>query len=300
MDLRRAIKASVSSLSRNKVLTVATVSVIALLLFVSNLLLGLHAIAQKELAQLQERIELTVSLRDDTDPLIVREIIAMLERHPKVVRVRYISKEEALHTLITSSEEAAELFRTYDIKNPLPASVSIVTHDLADHAIVKADLEKTPLGKSIVSLPQVDDISRTMVDRFTTLATTTKRLLLALTLIFMASALLLVENALHLTMFYRRREIEVMRLVGAEPKAIRLPFMLEGFFFGALAWVGMVALLLIFLKTAGKALALTLSFEAGPLMILLGTELLLTIALGMVSSLVALERYLKWNNAHDS
>lgn len=272
-------------------ITAATVSVCALLIFVGNLVLGINQIAKQEFEKLEQRIELTVNLRDNTDPLILQEIIAFLERDARVKSVQYISKEEAIQNLLETLPETREAFRAYDIKNPLPSSLTIVTHDPNTHQKLMENLMETPFGKFIILLPEQETETARIADSFITLVASTKRILLALTIIFIASAILIIENAIHLTMFYRRREIEVMRLVGATPMAIRIPFIIEGAVLGVCAWIIMIVLFGLFAIIGGHTFVT--AFEQNPAIYIkiLAIEFILAVTLGIASSLIALERY---------
>ena len=120
----------------------------------------------------------------------------------------------------------------------------------------------------------------------------TKKLIIGVTLTFMFGSLLMIMNAIHLSIFTRKREIQIMQLVGAKPRMIRFPFLFEGAFYSVLAVFFSFILLIFFLE--GTKLGDLSSFqESFRPAIIFGIELIASIGIGVISSYLAITYYLK-------
>jgi cell division transport system permease protein len=170
---------------------------------------------------------------------------------PLVKNVVFVSKEEALAQERKKHPEEYALLPT----NPLPDSLRIVPHDGDDVPKVaalfstdpKAGVQKVDYGKETTH----------QVLRF---ARVIEVIFVIAVLLLLAAATLLIANTIRLSIFSRRREIEVMKLVGATNWFVRGPFMLEGLLCGLAGAVGAVVLLIL-----GKEVALPSLLETGPL-----------------------------------
>jgi cell division transport system permease protein len=215
---------------------------------------------------------------------------ARLRHDTRVKKVTYVSKAEAFQTM---KKQFPDLTSTPLPSNPLPDAYTVVP--------VKAAY--TPLiGKAVRQghWPGVDTVNwgSTTAKHILTIAKVISLVFLIAVVMLVVASTLLIANTIRLSIFARRREIEVMKLVGATNWFIRGPFMLEGLLCGLLGAVMAVILLVL-----GKAVALpsilpkiggnnsdvhALSFTLNAIA-LLGAGLLL----GATGSAVTLRRFLK-------
>jgi cell division transport system permease protein len=184
--------------------------------------------------------------------------------------------------------------------NPLPDTFR-VTPDDPDNigAIRDALAPATPSGKRTVVDPAIDEVKnrKEETDKILT-ATSVVKLTMALLcgLLVLASALL-VSNTIRLSLFSRRREVEVMKLVGATDWFIRWPFVLEGVILGALG--GLLAVLLLavgkiaFIDPLAADFALISAPDTMPLSVLALLLMLAAVAVSALGSGLSLRRFLK-------
>jgi cell division transport system permease protein len=156
--------------------------------------------------------------------------------------VRFVSKDEGLRRMEKSNPELVENLST----NPLPHSFEVTPKRAADVTVIADRVERAKLaGVEKVSY------AKKVADRILRVASVVSAIFLIAVAILVTASTLLIANTIRLSIFARRREIEVMKLVGATNWFVRGPFMIEGLLCGLAG--SLVAVLLLVL---GKELAL--------------------------------------------
>jgi cell division transport system permease protein len=179
----------------------------------------------------------------------INAVAARLQSDPRVKDVTFVSRDEALTRM---QKKYPELFKTGLASNPLPPSEEV--------ELRKAEYAGT-VAASVTNAPGVDNVSygKKTAKRIIQVAHVIEIVfLLAIAILFVASTLL-IANTIRLSIFARRREIEVMKLVGATNWFVRGPFMLEGLICGLVGSVAAVVLLLLGKEVALPALNINLS-----------------------------------------
>jgi cell division transport system permease protein len=213
-----------------------------------------------------------------------QKLVAM----PEVKDVKFISKEDALAIMKERNPELVQNLAS----NPLPASYQVTPHRGEDVAAIARGLEPVPSGVEKVNY------GKKTADRVLQVAKIIGAIFLGGSVVLIAASILLISNTIRLSIFARRREVEVMKLVGATNWFVRGPFMLEGLITGLVGSIAAVVLLLLAKELALPELvgrtALTsddvraLSFPLIAL-ILIATSLLV----GAAGSGITLRRFLK-------
>jgi len=225
----------------------------------------------------------------EATPAQMNTVARLASASPLVRRVDFVSKKQALADMRTKHpEEVGQLFT-----NPFPNALTVVPKRGDDVEKVAALFRANPsLGIDKV------DYGKTTTHKVLRLAHVNEGFFVA-TIVLLIAATLLIANTIRLSIFSRRREIEVMKLVGATNWFVRGPFMLEGVLCGVGGAAGAVLLLIL-----GKAVALPSLLHTGPLnagsdvqalafslnaLILVGTGLLL----GAAGSGLTIRRFLQ-------
>ena len=213
-----------------------------------------------------------------------QKIVAM----PEVKDVKFISKEDALAIMKERNPDLVQNLAS----NPLPPSYQVTPHRGEDVAAIARRLEPVPGGVEKVNY------GKKTADRVLQVAKIIGAIFLGGSVILIAASILLISNTIRLSIFARRREVEVMKLVGATNWFVRWPFMLEGLITGLAGSIAAVLMLLLAKELALPELvgrtALTsddvqaLSFPLIAL-ILIATSLLV----GAAGSGLTLRRFLK-------
>src|SRR5829696_2896273 len=168
----------------------------------------------------------------------VQTLQAKLEAIPHVKQVQFVDKDQALSILSDRLKEekrddiTAQLPGTH---NPLPASFNVEPDDPSNlPAVRNAITPPGPSGAPAPISPLISDIgdSRDDASKISGATTAIRWVLGVVAALLLVASLLLVANTIRLSIYARRREVEVMRLVGATNWFIRWPFMVEGLFCG--------------------------------------------------------------------
>lgn len=281
---------AVSNLRRNLLLTLAAISTAGLSLFLLGGVMVGGKIIDKMLTSWEGKVELNVFLREEITPEQSKELGAAISSMPEVARVFYESKDQAFNEYKKMFEDTPAIWQNVD-PNALPASYRIKLKDPKTAQAVASRLE----GR-----PGVDEVQYggNAVKRLLRLIGVVRTGVLIATSILLGAAILLIANTIRLAVYARRKEIGIMKLVGATNWFIRVPFILEGMVAAAIGSV--LAAGIIF---AGKLLVLD-QFQRDILFlpVTVGTDVVLQVfatllvvglAIGAIGSTVALRRFLE-------
>jgi len=218
-------------------ITAVTTTFICILVFGVGLLVSEHV--EGVIGSVREDVSVEVFM-----PGRGEEEVAALEEKAKgweeVTSVNRISEEQALAAFRDTFREQPELYENLD-RGVLPASLQIqlTDPDLADE--VAGKLKSEGFAEENLSYPQQT------IERLNSVTSYMLWGLYAATLLFLVASVLLISNAIRLSIFARRKEIEVMKLVGASDGFVRTPFVLEGLIQGLLG-AGLAALAVVWLN----------------------------------------------------
>jgi len=234
--LREALR----SVSRNAVPSFAALASVLVTVLVLGVFIPIVQATTGAANEVRERVIVDVYLKADAaghDVERVRRTIA--EDTPYVGTVKYVSKEEAYEAEKRRNPEAYELLGS----NPLPDTFRI-TPDEPDNVGALRNALMTSTGPLD---PAIDEVKnrREDTDKILSATRVVKLTTAVLTGLLIIASILLVANTIRLSLFSRRREVEVMRLVGATNWFIRWPFIIEGVILGALGGILAILLLLV-------------------------------------------------------
>jgi cell division transport system permease protein len=286
------LKEAVRSVSRNAVPSFAAVAAVLVTVLVLGVFIPIGQAATGAANEVRSRVIVDVYLDPkaaDEDVERVRRTIA--DETPYVGNVQYVSKEEAYAAEKKRNPEAYQLLGS----NPLPDTFRVTPDEPQNINALRDAL--APGGRP--ADPAVDEVKnrRDDTDKILSATRVVKLTLAVLTGLLILASILLVGNTIRLSLFARRREVEVMRLVGATNWFIRWPFVIEGVILGAMGGVLAILLLLVGKVALIDPLAEDFSLIAAPETIdfrLLGFVLLLaSVAVAAAGSGISLRRFLR-------
>jgi cell division transport system permease protein len=228
-SIREALKA----FRRAPLLTGLSAAMIGLSLF----LVGIFGIAayniRRAVERVEARVEVVAYLRDDAPPAGVQIAQREIEKYPEVLKVYYVTREQALEVARRDLTEFRQAFNESD-QNPLPASFEVRLKP----GTRGADAVKA-VARRIATYEFVEDVryGREWLDKVFVLRRVAGAATLILGGAFAAVAALIIGAAVRLAIFARRDEILIMRLVGATDSYVRRPFLLEGLLTGCIGAV---------------------------------------------------------------
>jgi cell division transport system permease protein len=278
---------------------VTTVTTVILL----GVLIPVFQTTQAKSESVRESLEFRVALYDDATQGEIIALQSKLEAIPHVASVAFISKGKALAELekdLGKSKSEDLLAQLHD--NPLPANFQIKADDAGNLDAVRAAVTPPgPNGKPQPISPIIQDVFDRQQEsqQIEQVTSALKIVLTVITALLILASLMLVGNTIRLSIYTRRREVEVMRLVGATRWFIRWPFMVEGVVVGFAG--GLIAILILWLGkiTIVDPLSDTFSFLAAQNNSTLSFPALVAILFGAsvlvsaVGSGVTLRRFLK-------
>jgi cell division transport system permease protein len=193
--------------------------------------------------EVRNRVIADVFLKTDATDRDVERVRNLLETQtPHVKSVEYVSREQAFKQERKRNPEAYELLGA----NPLPDTFRITPDNPDNITRVRNALAPVgPSGKRTATDPAIDEV-KNREEETNTILTVTRVVKIATALLaglLMIASILLIANTIRLSLYARRREVEVMKLVGATDWFIRWPFVIEGVLVGALG--GLIAVLLL-------------------------------------------------------
>ncbi|WP_066896229.1 permease-like cell division protein FtsX [Clostridium nigeriense] len=214
------------SLKRNRTLSLAAMITVLITFFIFGtfILLGLNF--NKAIEDVASKLEIKVYLNDDIKLIDQREIEIKLNEQEGVKEVIYESREEAFVNLKDMLKDNQGLLEGYDLKdNPLPSSFIVKLKD-PEAAQQVADAVKGMSG--------VEDISnqQDMIDTISSFVGGVRVAGLILFVVFIGVSVFLITNTTKITVYSRRREVGIMKFVGATDWFIRWPFIIEGMIIG--------------------------------------------------------------------
>ncbi|PID02557.1 MULTISPECIES: permease-like cell division protein FtsX [unclassified Sporosarcina] len=234
--VRRHIRESFKSLSRNGWMTFASVSAVT----VTLLLIGVFIVIMMNLNQLADNIENDVEIKVVAEPGAskdeVQELLQEVKETSGVAEVQYSSRKQELESMIQSFGDELALYKQ---DNPL-----------GDALYVKADDPKNTasIANEIATYPHTFDVEygEGKVEKLFHVLKIGRNIGLGLIVALLFTAMFLISNTIRLTIVARRTEIDIMKLVGATDSFVRIPFMLEGVWLGILGAILPMALMTTF------------------------------------------------------
>ncbi|WP_194192172.1 permease-like cell division protein FtsX [Clostridium chrysemydis] len=220
------ISDALKSLKRNKTICFASVLTVLITFFVLGAFLLVTKNVGLALDDIQSKVELKVFLKDDIKLIEQREVEIKLNELDGVQEVVYESKEDAFKNFQDATKENKGLLEGYSLdKNPFPASFVV---KLKDPSYAKA------ITDAIQNMPGVESIGnqQDLIKTITKLVNIVKIIGFGLFVILVGVAIFLIMNTTKLTVYSRRREIGIMKFVGATDWFIRWPFIIEGMIIG--------------------------------------------------------------------
>jgi cell division transport system permease protein len=234
------------ALRRNGAPTLAAVITTVVTVVLLGVLIPVFQTAQAKSDEVRNELNVQFAVYDDATNAELAAAKDKLEGIPGVASVAYISKQQALQTLKgeLSDKSIVEELHT----NPLPASFQVKASDASELTQIESEVMGTTGGAATHPISPAISNSFSRQQSTQQIAKVTSALKIVLTVIMallIGASLMLIGNTIRLSIFTRRREVEVMRLVGATRWFIRWPFLIEGVVVGFMG--GLVAILILWI-----------------------------------------------------
>ena len=257
------LKEAFRALSRNAAPSLAAMLTILLTALVLGVFIPIVQATTGTANEVRSRVVVDVFVKPDATDAQKAQLRTALIATPNVKNVEYISKETALSASSKRNSEAFKLLGS----NPLPDSFRVTPADPDGvNAIVDSLAPRSAGGAPTPRLAAIDEVRNREEDTDKILSATglVKLITASLAALLVLASIALVANTIRLSIFARRREVEVMRLVGATNWFIRWPFVIEGMIVGLMGGVLAVLLLAIVKETFVDPLSDRFALLAAP------------------------------------
>ncbi len=298
-NLKRIFKAGITDFKRNSWLSVATILEMCLVLFVIEGLLMFSVVTNVLVESLKDKVDISVYFKKEAAEQEILAVKSELENLSEVKTVEYISEERALELFKERYADNPSILESLDAldENPLEASLNIKAQDPGQYDSIASFLGGEVQKQNIDKITYFQN--KSLIDRFNRIIRTIETSGLLLSLILAGISVLIAFNTIRLAIYTSREEIGIMKLVGATPGFARGPYLFEGGMYGLIAALASIILfypaaLLVSPKLSTILPEIDLAqyylanvLQIGGLLILIG------VSLGIISSFIAIRRYLK-------
>jgi cell division transport system permease protein len=242
MKLGFFLREAMRSLGRNAMPSFAALATVLVTMLVLGVFIPIVQATTGAANEVRGRLLLDVYLKSDVTPADVQRVRGQIANTPHVKRVEYVSKQQAYLQERKRNPEAYQLLGS----NPLPDTFRVTPTSASDINHLRDVLDPVVAGGGRRPIDPAIDTVRNRRDETNKILSATRVVKLTtamLAILLITASMLLISNTIRLSLFARRREVEVMKLVGATDWFIRWPFVIEGVIVGALG--GLLAILLL-------------------------------------------------------
>ena len=230
------IRETMISLKRNSWMSFASIGTVAVSLFVLGMFLILVVNMNRMTDSLESQVEISVYVKDEVNEAGVRTLEERITAMQGIESVKFVDREKAMERFRDRLGDQQFLLDALGDKNPLPNSFEV--------RVVRPDMVRTA-AEAIAELPGVETAKygQDVVEHLFDITRLVRLFGLALMFVLALATLFIISNTIRLTVFARRKEVAIMKYVGATDWFIRWPFLLEGVVLGCLG--GIVAALVL-------------------------------------------------------
>jgi len=278
------------NLSRNGWMTFASISSVTITLLLLGVFLILAYNVQTFSQQIEDQVEMNVLVKDGTDRAQVLELERQIKNLPAVGEVTFVSKEDGLQQLKEKLKENEELLNGLESENPLPDKFIVKAKNPTDTGYVAEKLAAFPLVEKV-------NYAKDTVEKLFSVTKFVRNSGAVFVVGLSFLALFLISNTIKVTIFARRREIEIMKLVGATNWFIRWPFLVEGLLIGLFGSILPILLLGIGYDYLVRKVAGVMLFTFAPFDPLVYSVAFILVGIGaligMIGSMMSISRFLR-------
>jgi len=300
--IKRIIKSGFINFKRSGLISWASVLIVTITLSVITIIILSQAILNYSLNQIKDKVDVTIYFTVGAEEDKIFALKESLEKLPEVKEVSYTSAEEALKIFRDRHSKDYPTIQALDEigENPLGGYLNIRAKEVSQYETIANFLKGDSLSVS-GSSSIIDKVNyhqnKIIIDRLNSIIAGAQRLGFLITFILIIISIIITFNTIRLAIFISKEEIGVMRLVGASKMRVRGPFMIEGAIYGAVATI--ITLLLFLPATAWFGRNMTdflglnlYDYYISNLFQIFVIVLLSGVFLGMISSFLAVRRYL--------
>lgn len=222
--IKRHFKESFISMARNRWMSFASISAVTVTLLLVGVFLTIMMNLNKMSTDIKNDVEIKVLIDLSANETSEAELQQQVEKMPGVESVKYSSKKQELDKLVKDFGNDVSLFKQ---ENPLHNVLYVKADDPEQTEKVAKEIEKNPAVDTV-------KYGKDKIEKLFNVLNISQKVGIVLIIALLLTATFLISNTIKITITARRREIEIMKLVGATNSFVRVPFILEGMWLGAI------------------------------------------------------------------
>ena len=301
--LWRVFLSGANNFVRNAWLSAAAMAVMIITLTIVLFSVVANATFSYTVQTIRDKVDISVYLKDSVDEPTRQKLISDIKKIENVRDVEYVSKEQALKNYIDINKDNIDLqLAISQTDNPLPASLQIKVKNLDIIADIKTYLEKPEIEALQSDETSYSGDRKEAINNIASATTFIQRAGVVGVIVFTLISILIIFNTIQMAIFNRRDELSIMRLLGASKWYIRGPFLVESLLIGVSSAVISIVFCNAIFSINPSSLGITSylldlnyanRYFLGHFWTIVGLQLLLGLAIGVESSFVATQRYLR-------
>ena len=297
--IRRITRFGWHSFLREGGLNIATIFVITVTISLFTFLFASQGIVSYLIGQIEQKIDISVYLKPDVTQEDVLEAKERLNNLPEVKNVTFLSKDEVLEEFRQRHVNDPVVLESLEVvgSNPFYGSLNISATNPNEYAAILTVLNSDSFANVIQKVDYLE--KKSVIDKLSEFIGTVNRVGFGLAVALGIVAVLVAFNTVRVAIYDSSKEISIMRLVGAPNKFIRGPFIIQGVINGTIAAIISCLLFLLIVQLLGPRVeSITNGFDLGQWWTdNLGSTIMIQIVsgigVGVISSLIAIRRYLR-------
>lgn len=299
-SITRVIKFSFQDFFRNFWLSIVTLTILVLALFAVNLLIIFNLVTKVAINSIEDKVDINVYFKPDISEDQVKNVQTYLQTLAQVKSVDFISKDQALINFKAKHQDNPKILQSLEEieNNPLGASLVVKAKNSADYPLILETLQ-TPQYNNLIESKDFED-HKAVIERINGITSKVGKGVIVIAILFALISILIIFNAIRMAIYTHREEIIAMKLIGATDWFIEGPFLLQGIIFGIMSMLITLLILYPLLGFIRPYLQLILegdfnivNYFNDNFFLIFGLELLGAILLNLISSYVAVKRYVK-------
>jgi len=298
-SLKRVINNGWKSFFRNISLNLATIFIMVSVIFLPTFLFLLRPISESLISNIKKKVDISVYFNEDVKPEDIYLVKSAVSKIPEVREIEYLSKEQVLERFVEKHKNDPVLMASLEEigSNPFLPSLNIKAWQASQYEQIAKFLETGPFKKLIHKINYSQ--RKRVIDRIFSTISFVNKVGIFFSLVSMTIVVLVAFNAVKIAINSFKEEIAIMRLVGASNWFIRGPFLVQGII------IGFISALITFLITFGLCLGWDSNIKSiipevnlfdlfvDNLWGLILIQLTTGVGLGIISSMIAVRKYLK-------
>lgn len=296
----RIVKLGLINFWRNRGLSFAATLIMTLTLLIISFFVVSTLAVGKTTSSIRERMDMSIYFNETISVDQIASLQKDLGSRSDVRQIKYVSKDDALEICKKNPQCAKAIAFTDLNKNPLPRSLEVKASQPEKLQEIASFIQDGQYKAYVRGLSYQQN--QVTIERLIAITAFMKEFGWLICTIFILISILVSLNTIGLTIFSRRDEIEIMRLVGANDAFIKVPFIIEGFLQGFFAtmismggvWVGIAVLAPRIKHYLGETTTRTMiNFFWDNFWLMLALELIVGITIGIVCSLISIRKHLR-------